>query len=253
MNAITDNTAPQTQGGAASVAMPQPARPLPLLFAPLVRRILQRDVEYQRHLRLARTGSKLNDFILAVPDDLPSPIEAFHALRWGGILTFASLSSQQVAEAARDFETAGFLIETLPTFVRKPLLGIPLPLLSKKIHYFSARKVQLVAAGEITERFTYQVELAHQTPPHGPLVVVKQVPTTDSVVLRLRKKFPEVPLEVIQRRAASSPRESSPRSLRAKPPSSRSSRSTCPRPTTDAFPVPWPLSTTNGAWSASSP
>jgi len=143
----------------------------------------------------------LTDFIAVTADQAADPAELFVRLRWGGLLLLAWHDQQQIVEQVRPLSDAGFLIETRPTYMHRRLAGVPVPFLSPRIYYLVARKALLLPPGQTTERFTYQVQLLHYPSASGPLVVLKEVPTVDSVIDRLTKKFPDVGADVIRRRA----------------------------------------------------
>lgn len=130
------------------------------------------------------------------------PDEVFGRLRWGGLFVYASRDPDLVAALPQRFCQRGYATATPPTFIRKPVLGLRLPLLSPRLHYFVARKVFLVRPREITERFTYHVQLVPgggDSP--GGLVVSKEVPSLERVIARLRARFTDVPYAVIEKRA----------------------------------------------------
>ena len=84
--------------------------------------------------------------------------------------------------------------------LRDSFLGLHLSFLGRKLHYFVARKVALVLPKEFSDRFTYQVELVPPQKPGEPWSVLKQIPTAERVAARLRKRFPDVTEEIIQKR-----------------------------------------------------
>jgi tRNA A-37 threonylcarbamoyl transferase component Bud32 len=176
--------------------------PHPLL-TPLINDVLEPDREYHHyaHTPLASDPTALQDFVLAADGDDVDPGHVFDRLRWGGQFVFASRSARRAADLARQFQGNGFILERRPVFLRKPWPLIPF--LARRIHYFVARKVHLIRPGEFTERFTYHVELVHHHGPDhdGDHVVLKRVPTFESVVARLRHKFPDTPVEALEKRA----------------------------------------------------
>lgn len=172
------------------------------LLAPLIARVFSQDREYQRyaHSPASADPSALQDFVFATDHAAPDPADIFHRLRWGGQFVFASRSARRAAATARKFNSDGFRIERPLSSIRRP--WSLLPFFSKKIHYFAARKVQLLRPGEFTDRFTFQVELVPDPQSRtSEYVVLKSVPTLESVVTRLRRKFPETPIEAIEKRA----------------------------------------------------
>jgi hypothetical protein len=159
--------------------------------------------EYAHYARQYKSTDALSDLLFATPLQPHDPSTTFDRLRWGGLFVFASTQRQQVEELAREYAASGYAIEEGPAIVRQNFLGLPfpIPLLSTTIHYFSARKVQLIRIGDDTDRFTYRVELARHPDPAQPWVVRKEVPTLESVVTRLARRFPELPTDVIEKRA----------------------------------------------------
>jgi hypothetical protein len=172
------------------------------LLAPVIAGVFADDREY-RHYAHSLAGADpaaLQDFVFASDDAAVNPAEIFHRLRWGGQFVFASRHSRRVAGQAKAFNGDGFQVERPPAFVRRawPVLSF----LAPRIHYFAARKVQLIRPGEFTDRFTYHVELVrHPQVGADEHVVLKRVPTVESIVAKLRRKFPETPVEAIEKRA----------------------------------------------------
>lgn len=171
----------------------------PSLCRAVAGQLLHADPEYQRFSKAAPASKGMTDFLCVTPDQSHSPREVFDRLRWGGLCLFASTQKRHVVELAHQYEDYGFLMEHAPTSIRQG--WCKLPLLSKKIHAFVARKVQLLAPGQITQRFTYQVQLAQQRNADEPIVVHKQVPTMQAVIDRLQSKHPDYPIAGIQKLA----------------------------------------------------
>jgi len=167
----------------------------------------------------------LVDVLFLTDADSPTPAEVFARLRWGGELVFISRDSQVVSATAREFThwyheyAAGlrsgggaWIVEQPPVMVRKYPLGLRFLRflrLRKKIHYFVMRKMMLVEPGRSSDRFTYNVYLS-RNPKISPTVsprskdafmVVKEVPTAERVLSRLKEKFPEADTDLLQRRA----------------------------------------------------
>lgn len=173
------------------------------LLTPLMAQVFAEDREYRRyaHAPAAADPRALQDFIFAAEGDDVSAESVFRRLRWGGQFVFASRSARRVAGVAREFDRDGFELEQRPTFVRGRAWRL-LPFLARRVHYFVARKVHLIRPGEFTERFTYHVELVrHRTAHDDDHVVLKRVPSFESVMARLRHKFPETPVEALEKRA----------------------------------------------------
>ena len=162
------------------------------------------DAEFQNSRRCR--NPKLSDglpYHLFLPAEMAlSPDDVFPNLRWGGRAIIVSENLLLINELAQKFvRWDGFVIEKQPTVIRRPVFGLPLPGLGKPVHYFTARKVDLLKPGESTDRFTYQVRLTKRSATDSDYVVVKQVPTVDRVISRLRAKFPDASLDDIRRRA----------------------------------------------------
>ena len=142
------------------------------------------------------------DFLFAADKDPKLPDEVFKRLQWGGVFVYADLDQTRVQRIAQDYNNKrGFLLQTPHAVTHLSRLGLRLPGLCKRIHYFAARKVALIQPGDVTERFTYKVELMpHPEAEHG-YVVCKEVPTYADVTYRLRHRFPDADENDIQARA----------------------------------------------------
>ena len=172
---------------------PQAGCNIPPICRAVAWRLLRDDPEYRRYAQAEASRDGLADFLFATPKESHSPSHVFRRLRWGGMCLFASPHRKQVIELADRYRDYGFLIEHAPTYVRDGWTRWPIPFLSRKVHAFVARKTQLLAPGESTNRFTYQVQLAHHGDPREPIVVQKEVPSLESVIDRLSKKHPDYP------------------------------------------------------------
>jgi hypothetical protein len=171
---------------------------IPPICRGVVWKLLRDNEEYRRYAKGQVPSGGLADFIFLTRDDSYSPQNVFKRLRWGGQCLFASPHYRQVAELAEQYRKHGFIIEQGPTYVRE---GWPIPFFYRKTHAFLARKVQLISPGETTNRFTYQVQLAHSADPNEPIVVQKEVPSRESIVERLCKKHPDYPAAGIDKLA----------------------------------------------------
>lgn len=139
------------------------------------------------------------DFLFAVGNDPKLPDEVFNQLLWGGTFIYADRNETRVRRIAQDFDRKrGFILETPHASTLLDRMGIRLPVLCSRIHYFAARKVGLIQPGEVTERFTYKVELMPQPEAEHGYIVCKEVPTHADVAYRLRHRFPEAGEEDIQ-------------------------------------------------------
>lgn len=161
--------------------------------------VLSRDAEF-KHLFAPAPGRREGqvDYLLAVGDEPHEADDIFGQLRWGGQFVYVSTHGRQAAEAAKQFGERGFVFVRGPGCIRE---GIPLPFFGSKTHYFVARKVQLTLPREFSDRFTYQVQLIAPERPGAEWQVLKEVPHTDRVAARLRKRFPDVAEEIILKRS----------------------------------------------------
>ncbi len=153
-----------------------------------------------------RTGQMqpggLADALFATAVEPKLPDEVFPMLRWGGVLAYLGGSEERVRRLAAEYTTdRGFLIERPVTAVHANTLGLRIPGLTPRGYTFTARKTQLLQAGDTTERFTYHVELTPDPAAAQGYVVTKSVPTFDDLFHRLKIKFPHVPEEDLAKRA----------------------------------------------------
>jgi hypothetical protein len=172
------------------------------------------DPEFLRYgapvpLAAAQAHGGPQDFVFAVENEPHDPDDVFARLRWGGQFVYASRSRRRVAEMNERFGQRGFETMPRPGLVRRTRSRfgfalpswLPLPLLSSTFHYFVARKVNLVLPKQLSERFTYHVQLVPADRPARGYVVLKEVPSVAKVMSRLKAKFPEAATDLIERRA----------------------------------------------------
>lgn len=143
---------------------------------------------------------RLVDVRVVTADKPQTAEQLFDQLRWGGQVVFVSNDRAAAVRFSEQIANAGFDLTQPPSWMAHGPLGLAIPFLSRKTHYFVARKVQLVPPGQITERFTYHVHLSWSAE-QNEYVVVKEVPTLEMVMSRLRSKWPQLPDEVIEKRA----------------------------------------------------
>ena len=176
------------------------------MLAAVREKVLDGDAEF-RHFEQTSSLHKrvgLLDFHVSADGQPHQPEDLFGRLRWGGQVVHVSRNRRDVAELPQKFTERGFVPVGGPRFVRT---GWGIPLLSRKAHYFAARKTHLVPPREFSDRFTYQVELEERpNKSDGPpgtqsWVVRKDVPTFERVLARLRFKAPDLPLGLLERRA----------------------------------------------------
>lgn len=143
------------------------------------------------------------DFLFAFEGDPHQPDDVFSRMRWGGQFVYASKHARRVAELNEMFGQRGFETMPRPGLIREPLplFGLRLPLLSKKLHYFVARKVNLVLPRQFSDRFTYHVQLVPADRADRGYVVLKEVPSVARVMARLKSKFPDAANDLLEKKA----------------------------------------------------
>ncbi len=150
----------------------------------------------------AAESSGPRDYIICDGHGIPEPNEVFRRLRWGGQLLLIHSDTRELLHAARVYRAYdGFDLEAGPGTTRRSLLGLSLPGFGKKMSYLVLRKVTLIAPGEDTDRFTFDVRLIKKAEFGDRYVVMKQVPRYRRVVTRLQTRFPEAPQDVLLARA----------------------------------------------------
>ena len=173
----------------------------------LVQAVMNQAFRREVRARTAeRTGEPPNDHLVdllfAGPGEPRLPDETFPRLRWGGVFACVGTSQQKLDRLAEMYSNrAGYVLEQHPTHIWAGARGLRIPGITPKGYWFSARKTRLIQPGDITDRFTYHVEL---TPaPYEPegYVVTKRVPTYENICYRLHKRMPEAPSEQVQDRA----------------------------------------------------
>jgi hypothetical protein len=158
------------------------------------------DLKAHPPVPFADTGAGLADAIICTSEDAgPTGEFLFDRLRWGGQAIVVCSSRQEAANSAAQIGAGGFEITQSPTHISCGFLNLPLPFLSRKLHYLVIRKVDLVRPGQTTERFTYHVHLERSTDIGQ--YVVKEVPTLEMVMNRLRTKWPDLGTETLEKRA----------------------------------------------------
>ncbi|QQE10253.1 hypothetical protein JD969_12150 [Planctomycetota bacterium] len=134
------------------------------------------------------------DCLLAKGGDPSSPDAVFKKLRWGGLFGYVGKDQQKVVRLAEMYEGRnGFVLEKMPA----PIGGG----LKKKGYWFAARKVELIQPGEITDRFTYCVNLTRAAGIENGYVVTKYVPSYENIIYRLKNRFPNASAEDLSNRA----------------------------------------------------
>jgi hypothetical protein len=169
----------------------------------VVNDVLATSPEFQRfgHNSSRTKSDGLVDYLFAVGDEPHQPDEVFGRLRWGGQFVYLSRDKRAIEALPARFVQRGFAIVRGASSMRLPFLGMRLPMLSKCVHYFIARKVFLIRPREITDRFTFHVQLVPDPERVGGYVVSKEIPTLERVMARLRARFTDLPLSVLEKRA----------------------------------------------------
>jgi hypothetical protein len=201
MEMVLDPSAADLEGDVPRAVPPAARRGAPGLCQTVVNRLLLQNPEYQRYItgKTPRDGA-LRDYVFATSADLHEPQDIFGQLRWGGLYVFASRKRKQVVELSHRLERYGFALEAHPTYVREGRSWMPF--CDRKIHTLVARKTRLLPPGGTTDRFTYDVQLTPHVNGDGTgWCVLKQVPSLDHIVARLRKKFPDAPDATLERNA----------------------------------------------------
>ena len=164
----------------------------------VVRQVLVNDEEYKIFGDGPATEHGMADYRFATDQDPHDPETVFWQLRWGGNFVFVSKYGEKVKQVAQTFANHGFLLERPISNVKQPMKY--LPFLGRKVHYFIARKMQLIPPGDVTDRFTYMVDLEADRK-NDQYVVTKRVPTEEWVINRLKRRWPELPYDTVQKRA----------------------------------------------------
>jgi len=169
------------------------------VLAPVIGKVFANDEEY-RHFGDPGRALGLSDFVFATDRDEHEPSRVFPRIRWGGLFVFASNSLKITQDAANRFAHYGFLLEIPPSVI--PTNWKFWPFLRNKIYYFTARKILHIPKGELTDRFTFEVELSVCHEKHnGKHVVTKRVPSVEWVMNRLRNRNLDMTEEEMMRRA----------------------------------------------------
>jgi hypothetical protein len=170
--------------------------------ARIIRRAAAADPQLKNYqpVDLNQKAAGLADLVYCTAEATQDPTRLFDRLRWGGQAIVICQTPDQAQNASQQLSKSGFDLTDGPSLLRRRFLGLPLPLISKPIHYFIARKVELIQPGQTTDRFTYHVHLT-KGPEKGQFIVVKEVPTLEMVINRLRNKWPDLAPEIIEKRA----------------------------------------------------
>ncbi|WP_432798177.1 hypothetical protein [Poriferisphaera sp. WC338] len=162
----------------------------------------QTITHFDEHQTDELTGKDRYDFLFAGSGLPRFPDKMFDRLRWGGLFCYVGFSEQKVRRLAEMYDNQnGFLIEQPPTKISTTVFGMRIPGITTHGYYFTARKIHLILPGEITDRFTYCVQLTPAPNAEHGYVVTKYVPSFDNIVFRLKARFPDASQEDIEARA----------------------------------------------------
>ena len=181
---------------------------------PIIDLIIRRKFSIQKEFQRfggtpggGRSGEPL-DFLFLTEHEAHAPEDVFERLRWGGQVVLASRDRRVVQATAQAFETwrmdqsdhAAWAVEH--PLEREGRFALSLLGWYAPVYYMTARKIALVPPGRFSDRFTYHVQLEKRGGSgDGGYEVVKQIPTVERVLARLREKFPDAEEEPLRRRA----------------------------------------------------
>jgi hypothetical protein len=148
------------------------------------------------------------DLLFLTDRDAHHPADVFDRIRWGGQVVIISKSKRAIEEAEQTYRTwriepgerGAWVIEQPMGIEKKYLLNLRLLGWRTPVYFLIARKILLVPPGKTSERFTYNVYL-EKNAQTGHYEVVKEVPTSERVLARLREKFPDADEETLRRRS----------------------------------------------------
>lgn len=144
----------------------------------------------------------LVDVALAGSGDPKDPQQAFARLRWGGLFACIDPNPDRIRKILPQYDNAnGFVLEQGFDELWHSPLGLRIPGVTPQAFYFTARKVQLIMPGEVTDRFTYDVSLQRDHTQFHSYCVCKQIPTVADIVHRLARRFPNLDPKDAQLRA----------------------------------------------------
>jgi len=171
--------------------MELPAETDPALRA-VVREALAEETT-GRDLTWARSDDGQSEPVhcLFAPPEAPfKPPEVFDRVRFGGVLVVLFKRWREARRCAGLFDRAGgFEIDQPPATLTlgRNRLGLP-----DRVHYFVARKVMMLPPGEFSHRFTFTVSLVRHAMSGGEYAVLKEVPSHELVMKRLRSRYKDL-------------------------------------------------------------
>ncbi len=166
-------------------------------IASIQKAFFENDPDFKRYhwaSRMKVGDGKTVDYIFATPQDPHNPKDIFTKIRWGGQFVFVSPNRREVEQLCEQFPKEGFEIDRKPEVFKSGGFLF----LKKKLWFFVARKVRIIAPGDFTERFTYHVYLEKTSQGY---VVGKEIPNLESMRERLARKFPDADDDFVDQRA----------------------------------------------------
>ncbi len=148
------------------------------------------------------SAAEETDELVAHVKEPVEPLVLFRRLRWGGRVWVCAQRNAAVQEQIRQcLNLEGcFVLDRPMTHVSAGRAFWCFRLFGQRMYVAALRKVLLIEPGEMTERFTYQVELM-RPPGEKDYIVKKQVPSSQRVEARLKHRFPDLAADEIARRA----------------------------------------------------
>lgn len=211
----TDNSSVDSQPSAQPAAGPW--------HTSLIAHLAKADPDYAQYHsfdRWTEATGPVNYLVLTDPATA-DPDKVFSRLRWGGQVIALCHSPRQKKDLASRLADRGFTVDPSPAHITSPTWPAVVRWLAPRRHILLARKTSLIRPSELTERFTYSVELV-PTPPgisacpphlgsspsdtvcpadHGHWCVLKQSPPVERLVARLQARFPKMDPGQLHRRA----------------------------------------------------
>lgn len=147
-------------------------------------------------------GAEETDELIAHVAEPIDPLILFRRLRWGGRVWLCGSTRAAVqSEMQRCLELHGcFVLDRPMTQLSAGRIFWGFRFFAPRLHVAVLRKVLLIEPGEMTERFTYQVELIRPAG-QSQYIVKKQVPSSQRAEARLKHRFPDLAQVEIARRA----------------------------------------------------
>ncbi|MEX0776430.1 MAG: serine/threonine-protein kinase [Phycisphaeraceae bacterium] len=153
------------------------------------------DEGYQRFLRsnAQYADSGMADYLFSIGGRDAQPAQVFDKLRWGGQLVIITHNLRRMQSVLAQFRTREeFIVEGSPQTISTPRFRLNMAWLKRTIYFCTVRKVHLDWADVVTDRHSYHVQLVPRAGAAHGCVVLKQVPSYETVARRLIRRFPEI-------------------------------------------------------------